>query len=131
MPLVLFTKYYYINNYTIFTQYCITIQVSLRTISYLCVVAVELSSSWDVCLSTEGDHLRNGLVKDENGPVERCEPLLEVDAVPLPVASCSAIVGTFWRAALILNFVHNRRHGACYPAWNIKFYRKNTHVSTS
>ena len=62
-------------------------------ISYLCVVGlVELSSSWDACLSTEGDHLRNGLVKEENGPVERCEPLLEDDCVPLLVASCSAIV---------------------------------------
>ena len=63
-------------------------------VSYLCAVAVELSSSWDACLSTEGDHLRNGLVKDENGPVERCEPPPEDDAVPLPVASCSAIVNS-------------------------------------
>ena len=61
--------------------------------SYLCVVVLELSSSWDACLSTEGDYLRNGLVKEENGPVERCEPLLEDDCVPLLVASCSAIVG--------------------------------------
>ena len=58
-----------------------------------CVVGPELSSSCDVCLSTDGNHLWNGLVKEENGPVERCEPLLEDDCVPLLVASCSAILG--------------------------------------
>ena len=62
--------------------------------AHLCAVGLEPSSSWDACLSTEGDHLRNGLVKEENGPVERCEPLLEDDWVPLLVASCSAILGT-------------------------------------
>ena len=69
--------------------------------THFCVVGLELSSSWDVCLSTDGDHLRNGLVKDENGPVERCEPLLEDDCVPLLVASCSAILVTSvqWRRA--------------------------------
>ena len=61
---------------------------------YLCIVGLELSSSWDACLSTEGENLRNGLVKEENGPVERCEPLLEDDCVPLLVASCSAITNS-------------------------------------
>ena len=66
----------------------------MTVIAHLCAVGLELSSSWDACLSTDGDHLRNGLVNEENGPVERCEPLLEDDCVPLLVASCSAILGT-------------------------------------
>ena len=61
--------------------------------THLCAVGLELSLSWDACLSTDGDYLRNGLVKEENGPVELCEPLLEDDCVPLLVASCSAIFG--------------------------------------
>ena len=65
----------------------------MTVITDFCVVGLELSSSCDVCFSTDGDHLRNGLVK-ENGPVERCEPLLEDDCVPLLVASCSAILGS-------------------------------------
>ena len=76
--------------------------------SYLCVVVLELSSSWDACLSTEGDHLRNGLVKEENGPVERCEPLLEVDCVPLLVASCSAIVGISTTSHGAYNSIYKR-----------------------